>query len=330
MVDRLELAKQYVQEMIEQRDDIVAAFVVGSVARGDADETSDIDLCLIVEGDGDQDAQPAGVAAWREGVYIEAWLEQKEMFADLHEIVSHRFSATYMNDALILYDRTGFLANVQEAVRAVFLELSCIGARVHPIVRSLREDVVGLKAGLAAGDLLRVCRHVRGLSFWLPSVPLLINGITPSSTRALIQLEGTSPELYERICEWQGSSGLEAEEVKALLPTVDECLCIGAASFTLDWGDLTRHFADKMAWMVDNGLERGAYSLLWWFVGGLAKYAWASDDAEMVSKTEKLVQDWMHAVGWEGQEVLEEKVRMAEEMVAEVEAMAAHLPSGEE
>ena len=44
MVNRLEMAKLFVQEQLEKRDDIVGAFVVGSVARGEDTEASDIDL----------------------------------------------------------------------------------------------------------------------------------------------------------------------------------------------------------------------------------------------------------------------------------------------
>jgi len=79
--------------------------------------------------------------------------------------------------------------------------------------------------------------------------------------------------------------------------------------------------------MVDSRLHREALHLAWFFVGDLAYFACTSDDTQMVSAAERLVQDWFHAVGWEGQDLLEEKVRMAEEMVAEVAAMAAHLPS---
>jgi hypothetical protein len=50
---------------------------------------------------------------------------------------------------------------------------------------------------------------------------------------------------------------------------------------------------------------------------------------EMLAGAEELAEAWLHAVGWEGQAVLEEKVRMAEETVADVSALVAHLPSGE-
>lgn len=43
MVDRIQMAKQYLQELLAEQDDIVGSFVGGSVARGEWTESSDID-----------------------------------------------------------------------------------------------------------------------------------------------------------------------------------------------------------------------------------------------------------------------------------------------
>ena len=122
MVDRLEMAQQYVQEMLEQRDDIVAAFVVGSVARGDATEASDIDLGLIVEGQAGEEPQRGGIDAWREGVYIEAALVPRRRYDDVENVLQHQFAATHMNDGLILYDPRGTFTRVQDGVRAAYMQ----------------------------------------------------------------------------------------------------------------------------------------------------------------------------------------------------------------
>ena len=50
MVNRLEIAKQFVQEQLGKRDDIIGVIVAGSVARGEDIEGSDIDLGFIVKG----------------------------------------------------------------------------------------------------------------------------------------------------------------------------------------------------------------------------------------------------------------------------------------
>ena len=156
-----------------------------------------------------------------------------------------------------------------------------------------------------------------------------MNGVTPSSTTGLVQLESVAPELKDRICEWEGSSGLSADLVQALVPTISKGYSIAEAALAA-YGELPHYAAKKAAWMADTGLNREALHLVWNSVGWLARFAIAGDDPQMTSEAIELVQDWFRAVGWEGQEVLEEKVRMAEEMVAEVEAMAAHLPLDEE
>ena len=94
MVNRLEMAKQYVQEMLEKRDDIVGAFVVGSVARGDATEASDVDLALVVEDMEGEELQRGGVDTWRDGVYIEAALAPVRQYGDVDKVLLDRFAAT--------------------------------------------------------------------------------------------------------------------------------------------------------------------------------------------------------------------------------------------
>ena len=43
---RIAIAQQYVEEVLRQRQDIVAAWIVGSVARGDESKDSDIDFIV--------------------------------------------------------------------------------------------------------------------------------------------------------------------------------------------------------------------------------------------------------------------------------------------
>ena len=50
MMNRIEIARQYVDELLRQRQDIVAVWVGGSVARGEETALSDIDLQLMAAG----------------------------------------------------------------------------------------------------------------------------------------------------------------------------------------------------------------------------------------------------------------------------------------
>jgi hypothetical protein len=186
-----------------------------------------------------------------------------------------------------------------------------------------------LDAAVVAGDLLGVCKHEVYTSLWLASIPLIRRGITPSSTRSLIQLEDVLPEWKWRICEWEGSASLAAADVIALLPAVAEGLSLRRALPTSQWGDLHAYMAGKAEWLARKGQHRDAYHVMWFIVGGLYEGVRTTEDPAVVSKANTFVRTWLRSVGWEGQEVLEEKVRVAEEMVAEVEAMAADLPSAE-
>ena len=330
MIGRLALAKQFISEKLERREDIVGAFVVGSVARGDATEASDIDLVLTVEGQATDQLQRGGIDTWRDGVYIEAALAPKQRYDDAKKLLLDPIEATQVNDALILHDPTGFLTRVQQQVQAVFMDPRWLGIRVQAALRSLRQSMAGLREAVAAGDLLGVCEGEAWTSVWLTSVPLIRHGITPSSTRALLQLEEVWSELKERVCEWQGSTRLSREDVLALLPMVAQGLSLAEGLSESQWGNLPAYMAKKAEWLARNGHHREALHLIWFLVGGLKEVVRASENAALVSTAHGMVRMWVQLVGWDGQEVLEEKVRMAESMVADVEALAADLPSDED
>ena len=133
MADRVEMAKRFIQEQLQKRDDIIGALVMGSVARGEETEHSDIDLVLIVEGGEGKGYGRGGIDTWQDGVYIEAKLRPKESYDDLEKVLLNPFTATNMNDALILYDPSGFLTRIQEEVRAVFMEPKWLDVRVQRV-----------------------------------------------------------------------------------------------------------------------------------------------------------------------------------------------------
>ena len=117
MTDHLAMAREFLDEQLEKRDDIVASYVYGSVARGESNETSDIDIGLIVEGEPDKTAP--GVDAWRDGTYIEASLQPKSGFENLEELLEDTYLPNTLYHGLILHDPTGFLTEVQNKLRAV-------------------------------------------------------------------------------------------------------------------------------------------------------------------------------------------------------------------
>ena len=136
MADRVEMARKFVREQLQKRGDIIGAFVGGSVARGEETEHSDIDLALIVEGGEGKGYGRGGTDTWQDGVYVEAGFVPKERYDDLEKVLLNPITATHMNDALILYDPSGFLTRMQQEVRAVFMEPRWLDVRVQHWMKS--------------------------------------------------------------------------------------------------------------------------------------------------------------------------------------------------
>lgn len=317
MVDRIEIAKKFIQEQVRKRDDIVGAIVIGSVSRGEEVEPSDIDISLIVEGNVEGHPR-GGVDTWQDGVYIDAKTVLKRDFEDLEEILQNPFRATHINDGLILFDPTGFFTRIQKELRVVFMEPKWVGMRVQFWLERTRKNMSGLQESVEVRDPLGICENVDGILWGFTSVPLLRLGITPTSTRGLVRLGKTSDKLKESICEWEGSSKMSVDDVLALLSLV-----LGGRSFmnTSKWGVLpTEYIVKKIEWMAKNNQYREALHILWIGMGVDAVEWRKCEDAWIKSKGSELAQRWLEGVGWDGKVALDEKLKMAKAFLKEIEA----------
>lgn len=174
-MNRIEIARQYVDELLAQRQDIIAAWVGGSVARGEETTQSDIDLALMVTGTGAMNR--AGLDLWREGVYVEAGLVFQEEYADLEVVLNDAIKATHINDAIILYDPTGFLKEMQDAVRSVYMQPQWLNKRISYWLEIMRTNLVQFKESVTAADALRICAALGMFTFGCASIPLLRVGM---------------------------------------------------------------------------------------------------------------------------------------------------------
>src|SRR4051812_46296739 len=103
MVNRLEIVRRFVEEERQARPELVGVLLTGSVARGEDGEFSDCDFIFLVD---DSTAPTAfgSSAQWREGVYLDVFGVPQQEYSDIERVLVNAFSATHMNDALILYD----------------------------------------------------------------------------------------------------------------------------------------------------------------------------------------------------------------------------------
>lgn len=315
-MNRIEIARQYVEEMRQQRQDIVAAWIVGSVARGEETELSDIDLSLMVAGTGEMDR--AGLDLWREGIYIEANLVFQQSYVDLDEVLDDAFKATHMHDALILYDPTGFVTGVQKRVRAVYMQPQWLGKRLTFWSQIMRSSFDQFRETASAADALRVSAALAIFTYSCSSVPLLNAGITPSSTRSLLQLGSVDPKFKAQLAEFEGSTQLSADDVLALEPLLREAIPLFAASF----GQLPLYFVPKMLWMAQQGYYQEALHTMWLHMGaGAAQGCLDRNDPEELVVGADLMQRWLYRLGMNEPSVLAMKVQEAERLLQQIEAM---------
>jgi predicted nucleotidyltransferase len=109
---------------------IVAAFVGGSVARGDADRNSDVDLCVVSSDEAADDvfADRAGIIAHLgTPLFLEDWGEAfPEVFViladgmdvEIYFVAQGHLADMQVGPFLPLLDRTGVLTNLELPVRA--------------------------------------------------------------------------------------------------------------------------------------------------------------------------------------------------------------------
>ncbi len=156
-----DLAERYARLLASTlRDRLVAVVLFGSVARGDAEPTSDIDLLIVAD-----DLPPGQFARKRTLATVDAAFEGELTAAEelgvetrLARIVRTPQEATrviplYLDlteDAVLLYDRSGFFAHVLERVR---VSLRRLGARRMRLGRGWYWD---LKPDFRRGDVVEI------------------------------------------------------------------------------------------------------------------------------------------------------------------------------
>jgi hypothetical protein len=322
MVNRLELADRLIQAQLEKRADVIGAWVGGSTARGEATESSDIDVALVIAGDSGQSLGARdGVDGWQDGIYYDAGYRSGSDFADLETVMQNAFSATHMNDGLLRYDPTGHFTDLQQAVRAVYMQPPWLAKRLHYWLEVARTHVAGLQEAIATDDLLSLDVHAGWAAFAFFSLPLLRLGITPSSSRGLIQLGTVAPELQAQIYAFEGSSTLNAASVLALEPLVREWLPLADRE---KQGHLLDYFVHKALWLAQHGEPQGAFGCMFG-VSALIAGDCRTDEAKAAQAT-ALVQRWLTAIHWAGQPVLEAKVALAQSLLKQMETLVIDLP----
>ena len=315
----LDIARDYLQELQHQRNDIVAAYVAGSVARGQATDLSDIDLAVIIAGEVDAALGRGGIDGWRNGIYIDAMLLAQERFADSEALLQDPMKSTQLWEAVILYDATGFLAQQQAAVRAHFMEPQWLQARLTYWQTMMESALTTLRDGVTASDSLRICAGMGWFTFACASMPLVRAGITPSSAQLITQLAAVAPAIRTQLLALMSATPVSAAEIIALEPFLLETgLLLGAA-----WGQFSSFYVQKMMAMAKKGEPAAVLQALWLMMAVIADICLQSDDAALKTKGTDLSQNWLQPVGCETPERHAVCVQLAEALLTDVAQLSA-------
>jgi len=209
----LKKASQHVCErLVKSRRDIVAVFVVGSVARGDIHEASDVDMCILVSGEDKpkrESIQKLGCKVDITYVPLRLWMERlRRDVGSMWEI-----NASSILDSIILYDPTGLVQRIKQELSVypkgerkenILHHLHMMGwyenAVKHHYLRK-NYDVESIFSKLFAIEALRIlfplnCVYLRGDKYLFEQVKDLDRGC-PNTIMAVISLiDGTSYLLY--------------------------------------------------------------------------------------------------------------------------------------
>ena len=140
----LQLAEAYVEELkANLGDDLVSVVLFGSVARGEATPFSDIDLFIVVN-----DLPSGRVARLERLRAAERRIEQRlkdlhaiRIYSDVCPILKTPEEASrvrplyldFVEDAILLYDRKGFFADVLGRLKKRLRELGSVRRRMGKI-----------------------------------------------------------------------------------------------------------------------------------------------------------------------------------------------------
>jgi len=313
-MEYLDIARDYLQELLCQRTDIVAAYVAGSVAREEAKDLSDIDLLVIVAGKVDASLGRGGIDRWHNGIYIDAMLVEEKRFVEVEALMQDPMKSTQLREAIILYDATGFLAQQQAAVRAHFMEPQWLQARLTHWQTMMAQSVTTLRDGVRANDPLQICSGTGWFTFACASIPLVEAGITPSSAQLLKQLESVAPAIRARLIALMSAKAMSATEIIALESFLHEVgRLLGAA-----WGQFPGFYVQKMMAIAKQGDHEAALQALWLMMAVVADICLQADDAALKTKGTKLLQSWLHSVGCETAERQVVNVQLAEALLVDV------------
>ena len=313
-VERMTIARRFVAQKLQERDDIVAVLVSGSTARGDALAVSDIDLRFVCDIPMDARMDREGFDQWLEGVYLDSGPVPAELYLDARRLLQNLGDGSTVYDAVILYDPTAKMAAVQREVREAYCRPEWVCARTAPLLDDARAAVQKMQAAEAARDLITMYQLVNTAIKAATMARIALACMTPTSTRDLEQLSTLAPEMGKCIIEVEGIAGLSQDEVQSFH---HECWILAKQTQAPGRVGLLREYLErKTGWMIENGLHTEAAHWLWGSMVDLDRSGFTSPQAKQAAIYAR--ERWLLKMGWNAENV-QAKVHGVREILREAE-----------
>jgi hypothetical protein len=291
-MDRMQIAREFTAEKLQERKDIVAVLVSGSTSRGDALPISDIDLHFVCDVPPDRRMDREGFDEWREGIYLDAGPVPMALYMNTEKLLENLRDGNFVRDALILHDPSGVMDRTQREVKAAFRQPEWVWKRTIPLVdeaaaalRRLEEP--GRYQALEEAFELSVIALSRTVS-----ARLALDCVTRSSSRNLSQLIELEPSMGNCILELEGIGVLSLEDARSFFHD----LWLDLPEIPGRYGQLIEYFRQKIAWMMDNGLQMDAAHWLWESAIEVSRFPWKSPKSAEEAK--RIRKCWLSRLGW--------------------------------
>jgi predicted nucleotidyltransferase len=234
-------------------DRIMAAFVGGSIARGEADQYSDIDLCVVTTdaeaGDAFAD-RAAFVARLGTPLFLEDWgHDDPEVFVILADgtdvevffVPESRIHEMQVGPILAVIDRTGLLTNLEVPVRAPDSE--DLARELRRLLAWFWHDVSHLIKALGRGQLWWAAGEVEALRGYCVNLVRIEQGLEASE------------EPYFKIDDDASTADLESLR-STFVPIRAETLGQAASELVAFFGMRGRPLADSYGLEYPSELDR--------------------------------------------------------------------------
>jgi hypothetical protein len=235
----MKFARDLAAERANQRHSILAAYIAGSVARGDQPlgEAYDLDLFLV---DGAVDAvlpAPEDLRLSPE-IVAEITYRRADFYRDTAMLRDHHWLGPEIAEGLALYDPRHYFERVQAGVRGRFDQPMHIFARAQGFVEWARGELARLAADPGSHQLTSFALTLQFAAGAVIALDLAVG----AARRLALRLEEAAlvferPDLYDDFLHTLNAASLTADEAEAFI-SIWAALYDAAAEFHQgDWGE---------------------------------------------------------------------------------------------